>query len=284
MTEKQTICPNCASTYKVTVTQLTVAQGMVCCPKCNHNFNALLHLQQVSPPEIDLYDLSLVGEAEYPLTIDHLNEESIFDIFKRKAENSNIDLKTYLNNLNYFNNEPVNNIPSLNLSLGLNNQNKNDLNPRSKLYYVVWSLINIALLSVLLFQIVWFNPKLIDQHPLISSVFTKTCSLLRCETIDQRYKKVIISDVQIKSERVRTQFTGQINNRYSKSLELPIIKLQLKAKGIVVQTYMITSHEYLIDSLQGIKRIPQNSPYPFKFMIELPRNSFDQYELMIIHP
>ncbi len=44
MPEKHTLCPECKTIYKVSVTQLTVAQGMVCCPRCDTTFNALLHL------------------------------------------------------------------------------------------------------------------------------------------------------------------------------------------------------------------------------------------------
>lgn len=46
MSDKQTRCPKCTTIYKVTLTQLTIAQGMVCCPKCSINFNALTHLVQ----------------------------------------------------------------------------------------------------------------------------------------------------------------------------------------------------------------------------------------------
>lgn len=42
MNEKQTRCPKCLTVYKVSLTQLTVAQGMVCCPKCNLNFGAVV--------------------------------------------------------------------------------------------------------------------------------------------------------------------------------------------------------------------------------------------------
>ncbi|AYO53946.1 MULTISPECIES: zinc-ribbon and DUF3426 domain-containing protein [Acinetobacter] len=286
MAEKQTICPNCASIYKVSVTQLTVAQGMVCCPKCSHDFNALLHLQKTPP--IDTNIDHTITYFEEPQDFFFKNKEAeftIYDIFKRKVENSNIDLKTYLNNLNYFNNEPINVIPSLNLAQGIHKPKQDSSSSKSVLYYAVWSLINLALFSVLLFQIVWFNPKLTDQYPIVNSIFTKTCAILRCDTIDQRYKKVIVQNIKVISlNHQQTQFTGQINNQYSKSLELPILKLTLKDKGNVVNTSIITSDEYLIDSLQGIKRIPQNSPYPFKFVIKQPRNSFDEYEFVIIHP
>ncbi len=286
MAEKQTICPNCASTYKVSVTQLTVAQGMVCCPKCDHNFNALLHLQKKIETESDSeYTFDFFEEPQDDFSDRISLETSIFDIYKRKVENSNIDLKTYLNNLNYFNNEPVTNIPSLNLSQGKHDHHNQDASHRSTLYYVMWSLINIALFSVLLFQILWFNPKLVDRYPFINSIFTQTCAVLHCDTIDQRYKKVQVSDLNVKAvDQKQTQFTGVITNQYTKSLELPNLKLILNSDDVVVDTLVLTPREYLIESLQGINRIPQNSPYPFKFVIKHPRNSFDQYELVIIHP
>ena len=278
MTEKQTRCPNCTTIYKVSVTQLTVAQGMVCCPKCLNNFNALLHLQKNAAQS---YTDSDVNDS---ITNQPQVESHVLDIFNRKVENSNIDLRTYLNNLNYFNNEPINNIPSLNLALGLN-ENQDHLKPKSHFYYIAWTFVNLALLSILLFQIVWFNPTLTDRYPLVNSLFIKTCSILRCDTVDQRYKKIIIHDLKVRAvDRKQTEFTGRLDNQYSKSLELPLIKVSLKVENNVTATYIIPPNEYLIDSLVGIKRIPKNSPYPFKFKVNEHKNSFDQYELTVIHP
>ena len=290
MTDKQTRCPNCETIYKVSVTQLTVAQGMVCCPKCSTNFNALLHLlnpkaiektQNVTPQLIEQTP-QIVNTPNH----DHGAETHFLDIFDRKIENSNIDLRTYLNNLNYFNNEPLHSIPSLNLAQGIiDHANNQTNNSKSKLYYTSWGLINLALLIILLFQIVWFNPSLTDRYPLINRIFTQTCSILRCDTADQRYKHIVISNLKVKAiDNQQTQFTGQLTNDYSKSLELPFIKVLLKSHDNVVTTYIITPDEYLIESLIGIKRIPKNSPYPFKFVVTASRNTFDHYQLEVIHP
>src|SRR5215813_12816363 len=116
MSDKQTRCPNCATIYKVTVTQLTVAQGMVCCPKCGAEFNALLNLYQakldvVSPSsQNQAFDNTPVVMMDYPA------EKHVLDIFDRKIESSNINLRTYLNNINSFNHDPIAHFPSLNLS------------------------------------------------------------------------------------------------------------------------------------------------------------------------
>ena len=293
MTENQTRCPNCQTIYKVSVTQLTVAQGMVCCPKCATNFNALLNLQ-VNPQNYHSTELQqttqtttsiIDDESQIHDTSGHPTETHILDIFDRKVENSNIDLRTYLNNLNYFNNEPIPNIPSLNLSQGLNDDVRQRKNPKTTFYYISWGIINIALLGILLFQIVWFNPSLTDRYPLINRTFTQTCSILRCDTADQRYKHIVISHLKVKAiDSQQTQFIGQLNNEYSKSLELPLIKVLLKAHDKVVVTYIISPDEYLIESLIGIKRIPKDSPYPFKFIVTASRNTFDEYQLEVIHP
>lgn len=288
MAEKQTRCPTCASIYKVSVAQLTVAQGMVCCPKCSENFNALLYLLTVSIHQesrtFHSFENSPPTQEEL-ITTTHQIETHLLDIFDRKIENSNIDLRTYLNNLNYFNNDPISPVPSLNLSQGAKIKSNEPLNTKSMLYYLSWSLINFSLLCILLFQVVWFNPTLTDRFPLISSILTKSCAILHCDTAVQRYKMIILSNVNVKSiDHSQTQFTGQMTNQYSKSLELPLIKVILMKGDKVVMTYIMTPDEYLDENLIGIKRIPKNSPYPFKFTVTEHRNAFDQYKLDIIHP
>lgn len=285
MDEKQTRCPNCDSIYKVTVTQLTVAQGMVCCPKCSHQFNALLHLENLVPEVTITTGTTIVEDPHTSFQNTIPSETNLLDIFNRKAEHSNINLRTYLNNLNYFNNETINNIPSLNLSEGYRVASKTQNNARSKLYYVAWSFINIALLLILVFQVLWFNPNILDKYPTLNTFITKSCSYLNCQTIDQRYMQIKVDKLKVTAINQRqTQFSGQLSNTYTKSLELPNIRVTLKSHGSIVNSYVMTPSEYLIDSLMGIKRIPQNSPYPFKFLIEQSKNSFEEYQLDILHP
>lgn len=353
MTDKQTICPNCKTTYKVSVPQLTVAQGMVSCPKCNTDFNALLNLSQngqlitsvkskqnaepvpvnvqtsesvleqnntddldqqhntthttASTTENTTLDLTTSARTEISgiteqSTPTHTkisavpvpeqkvyHETSVLEIFDRKVENSNIDLRTYLNSLNQFNLDPLTNIPSLNLSAGQAHghtySQQQRFEARKPLYYFCWSLINIALLLVLVFQILWFNPALLDKHPALHSAFNTTCNLLNCDTIDDRYNQIRVENIKVqKIGKSSTQFSGSLLNTYKKSLEVPIIKLTLKAQGQTILTQTITAKDYLNESLSGINRIPSNSPYKFKFTIDKSRNAFDEYYLEIIHP
>ncbi|RZN90722.1 DUF3426 domain-containing protein, partial [Acinetobacter johnsonii] len=48
--------------------------------------------------------------------------------------------------------------------------------------------------------------------------------------------------------------------------------------------YQLHANEYLIDSLVGIKRIPKNSPFKFKFSLPVSRKSFNHYSLEIVQP
>lgn len=290
MSEKQTYCPNCLTKYKVTVAQLTVAKGMVCCAKCSTNFNALIHLvaQKAEPAKPE-------SNAVMSITADYAQNndsyENIFtdqeppakhllDIFDRKVENSNIDLKTYLNNLNYFSKEPIGNYPALNWAEKSEQEKKHGLS-----YYILWSLVNIALISLLVFQFFWFNPRVLNNSPALSALFNSACQAVNCSFSDKNYRLISINKVKLKQISAQeVQFSGQLINYHSKSLALPIIRVNLKNKGQVTAVYSIRSSEYLVESLSRIQRIPQNSPFKFKFSLPVSRKSFDTYNLEIIRP
>lgn len=288
MNEKQTRCPSCSSVYKVSVTQLTVAQGMVCCPKCDAEFNALLHLVQVSiapsiNEEVAYSKVITTSGHSFSVSPKH-NEIHLLDIFERKTESSNINLRTYLNNLNSFNSEPINHFPTLNLGLGLSHRPEQH-HQKNTMYYVSWSIVNLLLILILIFQILWFNPNILNRSPLLNSVFINTCNLFNCETIDQRYTYIKVGQIKITPiDHQSTQFSGVMLNEYPKSLELPLIKISLIKNGVIQKSSIKAPQEYLIQSLSGITRIPTDSPYQFEFKLNIDRNSFDGYRLEVIRP
>ena len=285
MTERRTRCPNCETLYKISVTQLTISQGMVCCAKCSAEFNALVHLiiEPKEPEEI------LLSSQHSPYTEqlnfeDFASEENVLDIFNRKIEGSNINLRTYLNNLNTFNNDPITNFPSLNLSSQHNVASYHE-NAHSKLYYLVWTCANLSLALLLIFQILWFNPSFLERHPTLNSSFIGICHAFKCETIDERYSHIKFKDVAlIAISTETTKFSGQLINEYDKGLELPLIQISLIKDGKNISTQIKSPTEYLIDSLNGITRIPTKSPYRFEFSINVPKNSFDHYKLEVMRP
>lgn len=288
MSEKQTRCPTCSTVYKVSVTQLTVAQGMVCCPKCSTEFNALVYLVEAqslaaTPTSPNTSAANVQNNKDQQQAM--LQEQHVLDIFERKIEHSNINLRTYLNNLNYFDNDPISQFPTLNLSSGSNHEVRNTQLNKNILYYGAWTVINLMLMFILIFQILWFNPHFLEKSRLLNTFFIHSCNLFNCETIDQRYHQVDIEKLKVRqSDAGTTEFSGVLINRYEKGLALPLIKVSLINQDNVTLSYIQAPSDYLIESLAGITRIPTNQPYDFKFKINQPRNAFNSYKLELIRP
>lgn len=298
MSDKQTSCPKCLTIYKVSVAELTVAQGMVCCPKCSMTFNALSHLttghtfDTGEERSSNQNDMSMSSNSAFSPRVDSIHFDlsqsaalsmstsNLLDIFNLKVEHSNIDLKTYLNNLNYFSTDPIGNYPAMNLA---------DNNPgkpqKSPMYYMLWGVINFSLLALLCFQYLWFNPHILNNSPALGATYNKICLVLNCSSLQERYSLISINKLKVKRvDAQKTQFSGELINYDDTSLPLPDLKVILKVDGEVDSTYQLHANEYLIDSLVGIKRIPKNSPFKFKFSLPVSRKSFNHYSLEIVQP
>lgn len=286
MTQKQTQCPECTTIYKVSVAQLTMAQGMVCCPKCFNNFNALLHLVELDLQQKSMTPVQVEGA---PLHHDYEHEVSdyvvarsyqqtnLLDIFDRKVEHSNIDLHTYLNNLNYFSNEPIQQFPSLKLSEKDHIREKHSLG-----YYIVWSIINLALLSLLAIQILWFNPDFIGRYPLLTSSFDRACELVECPNLNHRYEQVKIENLSIQREsKNMTRFSGVLMNQGKKSLPLPKLVIRIEQQN-TSQEYQLLPNQYLEQSYQGIERLPSQTPFKFSFQLPVAKNEIQHTHLEMI--
>ena len=275
MSEKQTRCPKCTTVYKVTPSQLSVAQGMVCCPKCVINFNALTNLLETETiePIQPTNNRALFSSVEPNSTFAEKHTQ-ILSIFDQKIENSNIDLLTYLNNLNYFNTEPVTALPNLNLSEENFIVHPEPTNEKQHgwLYYTLWGLGNISLILIFAFQILWFNPKLMHDSPVLNRMFSSVCTLLTCETVKDQYKFLSFEKVRVKKvAKDQTRFSGVLINRHENSVMIPTIKIVLKEQGETISYITLKPQDYLVDSLKSIQRIPSNSPFKFEFTI--PKNS-----------
>ena len=287
MNNKQTQCPECTTIYKVSVEQLTIAQGMVCCPKCFHSFNGLLHLvESNSAPSLPADAESALLHHDYAYEVnDHIlarsySQQHLLDIFDRKIAHSNIDLYTYLNNLNYFSSEPIHQFPSLKLSeKEVRVKHKPSLG-----YYVVWSLINFSLVAFLAFQILWFNPDFVARHPILTQGFDAVCQVMKCQTLEQRYQKISISQLSLHAQGPHlTELRGALTNDDAKSLALPHILLTAQTDVGTVQ-YIFQPSEYLEQKYQGIERLPAQTPFKFSLQVPLSKNQIQNPHLEIIQP
>ena len=285
MTEKHTQCPECATTYKVSVPQLIAAQGLVCCPKCDYTFNAITHIilettedeQTISGTHEQLKNKLIPNKTDYQNT---LNSKTL-EIFDRKVTQSNIDLTTYLNNLTYFSPEPVAALPTLNLASNLEPQAKK----YSTSYYTLWGLVNLALVIIFVVQILMFNPKFLNNNALINAAYMKVCTLFKCESVDQQYKLIGSYDVQVSAfNKNQTQITGILLNYNEHSLIVPRLKVSLYSQDKLIAEHTYAPKDYLISSLTTVERIPQNSPFHFKIVFPISNKTFDEYKIEILKP
>lgn len=287
MSDKQTSCPTCSTTYKVTVTQLTVAQGMVCCPKCSTSFNALMHLMQSNENEVEpassptsSHAPNIQSVTEIPSTYTQMDYRQPLEIFHRKVENSNIDLKTYLNNLNYFSTDPIGQLPAVNW-----NETIETAPRRSKWYYATWTIINLSFILLLTFQFFWFNPQHLKHSALMSSAFNAICEQVSCSHLAEHYDLIITNKVKVRSPSAgSSRFTGELINHYDRSLLTPRLLVKLKKDGQVTATYTLNPNQYLLESYVSIQRIPTNSPFKFEFTLPVSKKDFDTYHLEAIRP
>lgn len=291
MSTKQTKCPECSTTYKVSVTQLTVAQGMVCCPKCDTNFNALKNLVQMDflqtqhlERELNLQERDTSPDAD----VLHISgdtwshrEDTLLNIFDRKIEQSNINLRTYLNNLNYFNSENLDQLP---VNLPAEPLNIVTKKVRKRTHPVlIWGTISIIVALGTLATLILKKPEIMHDSPTLTKVFTYSCTYLDCVIVDQRYYQFSFNKVRLRRiNKHQTDFSGELVNSYERSLFVPNLVVTLKdSDQQVVDVYILKPEEYLIESLTGIQRIPTRSPFKFQFSLPVDRKSFSGYSLEI---
>lgn len=284
MSDKQTRCPKCSTIYKVTLTQLTVAQGMVCCPKCLTNFNALTHLTPVASAQTSDSPTHVFPPGQR----NQISSEpgtDILSIFERKTENSNIDLLTYLNNLTAFRHGNILTLPALYLSE--HEVRHSDLARKSSAQsrYLLWGSVNAGLMLMLLLLLAWFNPQFLHNSPFLSPAFHQVCKLFNCKTTEAQYALLSLQKVRLtRSGPHEVLFSGTLLNHYQSSLTLPNIQLTLSRQGQETFRTVLRPEQYLENNLSGIQRIPSNRPFKFEFRINQNRNSFDEYNVEIIHP
>jgi predicted Zn finger-like uncharacterized protein len=97
MCDIQTQCPNCKTQYLISPTQLSIAQGMVCCAKCDQNFNAyelLSHSPYIVQLDSQFQNVTLLTHHQIH---ERGGAEAVLAIFDRKLDSSNTDLLNYLN-------------------------------------------------------------------------------------------------------------------------------------------------------------------------------------------
>ena len=121
--------------------------------------------------------------------------------------------------------------------------------------------------------------------PTVSHAFNYVCQILHCNKSAEQYQLIYIEKLKLrKVDTSHTQFSGILLNQNDKSVELPNLKLSFATESNKTEEIILTPQQYLVENLQGIQRIPSNTPFRFQFELNKSKKSLLNYRLEIVHP
>lgn len=222
------LCPKCKTQYFVSIMQLTVATGKVCCCKCTAEFNAYEHL---SSSNIHLKHKPIEKSFQ-----EHQVCVQTSKIFEAKANNSNIDLQTYLNSSQNIQPEVlVDARPSL---------SRTAQNPKKTPAWLTAILFvtNTLFILICLSQFIVYSTNNYPQYNFLGKIFKQKCHERYCAY--QQAVEVKVLHIESHAPHMTT-ITGVVINHSDHAQQLPIIKLIMNKTKIRNKHYQFLSSEYL---------------------------------------
>ena len=204
----QTHCPHCETQFRVTETQINIADGYVRCGICKEVFN-VFEVENKTSLEHD-HQQSLINNN----SSDELSPAIVADVEIERADFSDTQAVTHENSTNSYieiqpGNESVsfdeNKTPGTNKlqedSLDFFNEDINESLPHvvpekfreshtsnlhSTASTALWSISTLLLTASLLLEHIWFNRDQYNQTPELQAVIEKLCQQLECNKISMR--------------------------------------------------------------------------------------------------
>ena len=187
----QTQCPHCDTRFRVTETQVNVANGFVRCSVCKEVFNAIEIAAQ------DEHQHSLLNEDSESL-------EPVFDdIFGKKIEaihefeaDAEADIKVGDESVNFNETSATDEVrkdafdffdedsnESLSHVVPDKYRDSHDRNRSSVTTGIFWSIGIIFLCTTLFAEYLWFNRNYLNQNAQLQTWFTEICQHFECKEI-----------------------------------------------------------------------------------------------------
>lgn len=270
MCDIQTQCPSCNTQYLVSPTQLSIAQGTVCCPKCEQQFNAYTFLSH--PPytaDLDNYyeNLSLTHHRVHKRG----GEEAVLAIFGRKLDSSNTDLLTYLNT-HQFNEEYSFDIKKPDSFFKFKKNSSTQI--FNFLVHMFLLGLNIILFGVVISQITNNNNDLKQQFPLLAMFSTHTCSWVKCSPKTSHELKIEATRIHQDYPGLTT-ITGRFVNYGHQSRTLPSLQVVTAQK-----VFNFSPKHYLLVSQQTKQHLEAKQTIYFRIDVPL-GNTNQQFKLQL---
>ena len=229
----QAECPNCHTLFRVTETQLDMADGMVRCGFCKQVFNArLANDEDTSREETQQPQLSPQIETEHESFNSGTPDDNVPDTFSIETHAG-----TY-----------------------------------SVLATVSWSLAILLLIAALAAEYIWFNQPELMLDPRLEPVTAKLCELTDCKHLQMRdvseIEMVSRNVYTHPNEKDALMVSTTLVNHANYAQPFPDVQIDFSnVRGELVASRRFIPEEYLqIDSEQLIPLLPGN---PITFGLEI---------------
>lgn len=200
----QTQCPHCETKFRVTETQIHVADGFVRCGVCEEVFNAIeVASQQKHQPSL----LSASHSEDHSTAVTEENEQP--EIVHNQNHEQNIDLESELNepieiqadNESVYFNETITSDESRKDTFDFFNEETSESlqhvvpdefrdshssRSSSVIHTVLWSTATLLLTTTLIIEYIWFNRDQFNQVPELQTGIEKLCQQIECKNFSMR--------------------------------------------------------------------------------------------------
>ena len=285
MSDIQIQCPQCKTRYLVSPIQLSLSQGHVCCTACLFEFNAYQTLQ-VKEMDVPHPSLSVLDHEEsLPDPTQDIPHNAALEIFDRKIEASNIDLRTYLNNSQYFylDRTPLPEfLPESSLT-AIQASSKPILQGSNRWISLILIILNTALLLLIISQILIYNDPnngLTNRFPWFKQAYHSICSLAHCRTEHINNLESTVIQAQ-KDANNQLTLNGKITNTGQTIQNFPVLNITVNSSDIDQQNLIFMPEQYIPSQLIHQVYIQPNQEFSFHLTLPIETPDLQSVQLSL---
>lgn len=256
----QAKCPNCHTLFRITETQLDMADGMVRCGYCKQVFDARTENDS--------------SDNEYqPGAIEGQQQQ---DTQRQRTQQPEVSAQLEAGHESFFTAEPDDITPD---ELRITSNVK----PYSALATAAWSLAILALITTLAVVNIWFNQPELLQHVRLKPITEKLCELTDCKHLQMRDP----SQIEMISRNVYTHpnekdalmVSTTLVNHASYAQPYPKVQIDFSnVRGALIASRRFRPEEYLQIDSEQLQLLQSGIPTTFGLEIKDPGNEAITYE------
>jgi predicted Zn finger-like uncharacterized protein len=262
----ETRCPNCDTLFRITATQLEMAQGMVRCGYCQHVFDA----------SIDEAQLNVI------------DNENQLDVFNQAEEIDDIDEALVPDRgIEQIEDEPSEETPlfgDIQTELVPDDLRTESARPQtSTLATVAWSFAILLMIGALIGEYIWFNRYTLVHDQRLRPITNRLCEHVNCEKLQLRDP----SKIEMLSRNVYTHpnqqealmITTTMVNHADYAQPYPSVQIDFSnVRGELLASRRFTPEEYLNIDADHLRPLQPGAPITFGMEIKDPGKEAITYE------